>query len=351
MDQERDQLSEAAQTLSESGAAKGGKARAEALSSEERKAIARRAAEARWGTSKLPRETHSGIWKFRDMEIPCAVLEDKTRVLSRIGFLKAIGRKGKAKGGRQYDQEFKTPVFLTAANLKPFISDELIENSAPIVYKPKLGGTAYGYRATILPEVCNVFLDAKDADALLPNQIHIAERCKLLLRGFATVGILAVIDEVTGFQADRDRDELNKILEAYISKELLPWTERFPTEFFRQLYKVQGWDYREGNHRRYRVVGKLINKYIYEPMPPGVLHELKRKNPPNEKGYRQFKHHQFLTPETGNEHLNKQLLEVTTLMRVADSPEEFKKLFVRAFPKRPKETPQQRLDYDGSEVT
>lgn len=38
------------------------------------------------------------------------------------------------KGGREYDDEFKTPVFLTANNLKPFIFDKLIENSKRIFY-------------------------------------------------------------------------------------------------------------------------------------------------------------------------------------------------------------------------
>ena len=83
--------------------------------------------------------------------IPCAVLEDGTRVLSRIGFLRAIGRTGKAKGGRKYDAEFKTPVFLTAANLKPFIPEDLEENSRPILWTPKNGGNSIGYHSQLVP--------------------------------------------------------------------------------------------------------------------------------------------------------------------------------------------------------
>jgi len=64
--------------------------------------------------------------------------EDGTRVLTRATFLRAIGRRGKAKGGREYDDEFKTPVFLTANNLKPFINIDIGENSTPVIFDLKL---------------------------------------------------------------------------------------------------------------------------------------------------------------------------------------------------------------------
>ncbi len=145
--------------------------------------------------------------------IPCAVLEDGTRLLSRIGFIQAIGRKGKAKGGRKYDNEFKTPVFLTANNLKPFIPQELSENSTPIPFKTTSGTEAIGYKAELLPQVCNVFLEADDADVLAQNQKHIAAQCKILIRGLAVVGISALVDEATGYQDARTKDALAKILE------------------------------------------------------------------------------------------------------------------------------------------
>ncbi len=48
------------------------------------------------------------------------------------------------------------------------------------------------------------------------------------MTAFAKTGLVAVIDEVTGYQYDRERDELQKLLSAYISEELMPWTKRFP---------------------------------------------------------------------------------------------------------------------------
>src|SRR5215469_6304908 len=108
--------------MAESIQSKGGLARAEALSKEERTEIARKAAQSRWSPD-IRDAPYSGEWEIGGTTIECAVLDDEeTRVLTRATFVKAIGRRGKVKGGRAFDDEFQTPVFLTADNLKPFIS-------------------------------------------------------------------------------------------------------------------------------------------------------------------------------------------------------------------------------------
>src|SRR5207302_1810639 len=87
--------------------AEGGKARAKRMSKEQLSESARKAAEARWaaaGRLKTLRATHEGTVDIAGFPIPCAVLEDGTRVLSRIEFIRTIGRTGKAKGGRRYDE-------------------------------------------------------------------------------------------------------------------------------------------------------------------------------------------------------------------------------------------------------
>ncbi len=112
-----------------------------------------------------------------------------------------------------------------------------------------------------------------------------------------------------------------------------PWVQVFPQEFFREIYRLYGWEYREGKTRHPQYIGKLINQYIYEPLPDGVLEELQRVNPRNESGNRARKHHQHLTVDTGNEHLDKQIVTVTTLLQVSDDLDQFKELFARRFPR------------------
>ncbi|MBV8348859.1 MAG: hypothetical protein JOZ49_15425, partial [Mycolicibacterium sp.] len=66
--------------------------------------------------------------------------------------------------------------------------------------------------------------------------------------------------------------------------------------------------------------------------PPGVLDELRELNPRTERGWRRHKHHQYLSADTGNSHLDRQISTVTTLMRIADHKCHFEELFDRAFP-------------------
>src|SRR5271157_3574289 len=163
------------------GRAAGGRARAEKLSPARRKEIAQRAAGRRWGRLPATREAISpeGILQIGGQKLQCYVLDDETRVLSRASFVRAIGRTGKVKGGRRFDDEFQTPVFLTADNLKPFWPNRLAENSAPILFTYR-GQEMIGYRAELLPDFCDVFQDADRARKLRKNQLHIAEACRLL---------------------------------------------------------------------------------------------------------------------------------------------------------------------------
>jgi hypothetical protein len=175
-----------------------------------------------------------------------------------------------------------------------------------------------------------VILDAKKA-GLLKRNTYLAETAEILIRGFARVGVVALIDEATGFQEDRARDELSRILEAYVQEALRPWVRTFPNAFFRETYRLQGWEYKPGKCKRPQYVGKLINKYIYEQLPEPVLPELQRKNPITRSGRRRHKHFQYLTSQTGIPHLDKQIAVVTTLMKISRDKAEFEQLFERAF--------------------
>lgn len=225
------------------------------------------------------------------------------------------------------------PPFLSAANLRPFISRELVDLYKPVQYRlPGSGGRAVGYRAEILPMVCEVYLDARNEDVLLHNQDAAGRAAEVLIRGLARVGIIALVDEATGYQEVRARQELQRILEAYVQAEFRPWVRTFPDEFFREIYRLQGWEFRPGTSKRTPYVGKLIKHYIYEQLPDGVLGELERLNPANDNGRRSRKHHQHLTGSTGNAHLDRQISTVTTLMRIAHDQQDFEDLFDRAFP-------------------
>ena len=338
MDNARDRASEAAQALSELGAAKGGNARAAKLSPEDRSEIARQAADARWAKerkgSPVLRATHEGILKIGTMEIPCAVLEGGQRVLTQSGFMRALGRARQAKGRQYYDADVNLPAFLTAKNLKPFISQELEVTSSQIEFRPLRGARAFGYSADLLPSVCDVFLDAEKQGALLSGQKHIAERAHILIRGLAHVGIVALIDEATGYQDVRDRQALQAILDALLRKELAAWASRFPNEFYQEIFRLRGWEWRNISSKRPRMVGKLTKDIVYARLAPGILQELEERNPRNENWHRKARHHQWLTEDIGHSALAQHLHAVIAFMRISKSWDQFYEMLNHAFPKR-----------------
>lgn len=293
---------------------------------------------------KLPKATHGGNLNIKGFNIECYNLDTGERVLSRIGFLKALGRTGKAKGGRKYDEEFQTPVFLTASNIKPLLNEELIENSKPIIFNDLKGNQIIGYKAALLPQVANVFSKAYLRNNLKSSQIHIGEQSEILVDALLNTSIIALVDEATGYQYEREKDELQKILAAYISKELLPWQKRFPDEFYKEIFRLNGWDFTvKGINQRPGVIGKWTNSLIYRQLPKGVLAELRNKTPKNETGKLTKKLHQSLTSDIGHPHLEKQLTSVVTLMNISKDWKEFMKYFNKKFG-------QQELDFGDSEI-
>jgi len=313
--------------LSREAAQRGGRARAAALTPERRREIAERAAEARWGV--IPFAPNVGDIKIGDRLLSCAVLETGVRLINQTTLLSSLGRGKAARKGP--DGERRAP-FLAAKNLQPFISDELRAMDTPIRYKTPTGQRPFGYQADMLPLVCETYMDAEDAGKLNRTQIPIARAARILYRGIARVGMAALVDEATGYQEVRARHELQAILSAYVQAELQPWVKAFPDEFFREIYRLHGWEYKPGTSKRTPYTGRLINKYVYEQLPAGVLEELQRLNPRNVNGNRSRRHHQHLTADTGNTHLDKQISTVTTLLRISKDLPEFEVLFERAFP-------------------
>ena len=92
------------------------------------------------------------------------------------------------------------------------------------------------------------------------------------------IGITALVDEATGYQYEREKDELQKILKAYISEELLQWQKTFPEKYYQEIFRLNGWDFTLSSiKKRPGVVGIWTNKLIYEQLPKGCLKSLKRK--------------------------------------------------------------------------
>lgn len=217
----------------------------------------------------------------------------------------------------------KVPVFLSAENLREFVSDELRKEATPVPFRLSDGRKAWGYRADLLPKVCTVYLKARDAKKLLDSQASIATACDILIRGFAQVGIIALVDEATGYQRDRAADALAKILEAFIAKELQPWVKTFPADYYEQLFRLRGLEYPQFTVKRPQYFGMLTNNIVYKRLAPGVLDELKKIVPRNDEGRPTAKYFQKLTANVGYPKLREHLGSVVTLMKLSEDYGDF----------------------------
>jgi hypothetical protein len=331
---------DAAKALGRLGGLKGGKARANSLTPERRKEIAQKAIKARWDKHRavaepvIPNATHGSSdhpLKIGDIEIPCYVLEDGRRVITHSGMISSLGMsKG---GGSNPSAGDRLARFATGKLLEPFATKDLRAGTEPILFHTPNGILAYGYEATILADLCEMVLAARQAGVLQKQQYHIAQRCEILVRGFARVGIIALVDEATGYQYARARKALEDILEEFISKELVKWAKMFPDDFYREMFRLRQWQYTPNSTRRPVHAAKLTIDLIYKRLAPGVLHELQKLTPRNDKGRLKQKLFQRLTEDVGHPRLREHLASVIALMRAFDTWEQFYRKLDRVFPK------------------
>jgi hypothetical protein len=304
------------------GRAKGGVARAEALSPEQRREISRRAATARWDNVRdIPRAEYLGELKIGDMTLPCSVLSDGTRILTQSDFMAGMGMyySGWVSRNRSPDEiAADVPLFLAFKSLKPYVEKHLGDlQSITVTYRTAGGAVARGIKAEIIPKICEVWLDADENKVLGVRQKKVAQSAKILMRALAHTGIIALVDEVTGYQQVRTKDALTRILETFIAKELQPYVRTFPTEFYQEMFRLRGLDYPKDSVKRPRYFGSLTNDIVYKRLAPGVLEELKRVTPKLGSGRLANKLFQRLTTNKGYPKLREHLGAVVTMMQLS----------------------------------
>jgi len=209
------------------------------------------------------------------------------------------------------------PLFAAPQQLKPFISRDLLDGPLkPIDYQDG-DRIVRGYEASILPAICNIWLEAREAGTLQVQQLKKAQKAELLTRALANTGIVALVDEATGYQLARPQHALQDYLKLIIREQLAAWVKKFPDEFFENIYKLHGWPWPGMKKNRYSVVGRYVRDLVYERLAPGVLRELEIKSPKNERGNRNSKMHQWLTDDVGNPMLAQHLHSLIMFQRLA----------------------------------
>jgi len=261
------------------------------------------------------------------------VLADKRRVLVQRGVMDALDMSQGTAGRGGGDRIAK---FVATKALKSFVSEQLAEViKNPIIFQTTHGSRAYGYEATVLADICDAVLEARKQNKLHYQQVHIADRCEALVRAFAKVGIIALVDEATGFQYDRPRRDLEEQLKKFLSESLRRWVRTFPAAYFQHLCRLRGVELRS-DMKLPQYFGHLTNNLVYRRIAPGLLAHLKERR--SERGNPGNKLNQWLSLDVGVPELLLHLGTVIAVMKQHTNYDSFERALDGIAPVYP-ETP------------
>jgi hypothetical protein len=280
----------------------------------------------------LPKATHQGQMAIGELMLDCYVLEDGRRVFNKRGMARALGLK--SEGGNAF---MKTMSGKGLGSQLPVKLRGKINN--PLNFKPLVQDLAHGYEADLLSEVARAIVLADGQGKLTKAQHGLAVQAQILLHAFAKVGVVALIDEATGYQQIRDPKALRLLVEQYIEVEKREWSKQFPDEYFTELNRLYGSKQMTQTKKgiviqsRPQHFAKFTRNYVYNPMENGeVLRELDVINPKiGSNGNRRARFHQHLTKDYGIAKLKRQVQEIMTLIAVSDNVSQFKRLFAKRF--------------------
>jgi hypothetical protein len=170
-------------------------------------------------------------------------------------------------------------------------------------------------------------------NVLTRAQEKLAGIAEIIARSLSKIGIIALVDEATGYQDIRDRQALQELLNRYIGKELAKWVKTFPQEFYKEIFRLQNWTFDPDSTKRPWKMARLTIDLVYRRLAPGVLDKLKTMSPKNENGRRKSKLFQGLSEDVGHPALKDHLAGLTFLARAQDNWESFQKAVDRVAPR------------------
>ena len=301
--------------------AKGGHARAKALSGKRKREIATKGAAARW-----LRATHKGSFKEEfGIDVDCYVLDDeqKTAVISQRGMAEALGL---SRGGGS-----RLPRFIGSRSIAPHVGPELQKKFAkPLVFQglaagPNLPtpGTVYGYDVTMLIDLCRAIIEADAEGTLIDRYQNVVRQAHIIIAASAKAGIKGLVYALAGYSPAVE--EIIAAFKAFVRQEAREYEKEFPTLLYKEwqrLYAIQG-----PISRNWKGMHLTIN-HVYHPLArsEGRVLELMRgaRNTTQElrPAERRKKLHQFLS-EVGVKALRTHLGQVLGVARISKTKEQY----------------------------
>lgn len=269
-----------------------------------------------------PFAKYAGFLQLGNKGVECYVLDTDQRVISMRATVKAITN---TEGGNLAS-------YVSVKALQPYFSNENLQSS---IIEFSIPGTSFkskGITAETFLDICSAYVSALSNPEiqLTQKQQEIAMNCAIMINACAKVGLIALIDEATGYQYDRAEDALQVKLHAFISEELRDWEKTFPDELWEEFGRLTHW--RGSLQLRPKYWGKLVMELIYDALDPDVAKYLRENKPKPQSGIR---YHQWLTEDIGVRALTKQINQVIGIAKTCDTMQELRNKVAFYYHKKP----------------
>lgn len=244
---------------------------------------------------ETPKARWAGMLQIGETnELPCYVLTDGRRVISRTGATASLTGKGSG----------NLESYIKVGALTPYLpsgfSDQLIE----FVLEGVTHKEVRGITAETFLEICKAYVTALNDGALqTQRQREIAAQAGMFLAACSKVGLIALIDEATGYQYDRAEDALRLKLRVFLEEEMRQWEKTFPDQLWAEFGRLTNWK-GATNSQRPKYWGKLVMELVYGYLDPDVAKWLKDNAPKPMHGQN---YHQWLSSQYGLKRLTEHL--------------------------------------------
>ena len=211
----------------------GGKARAEALSDEQREEIARKAALARWGDRPIQAIRKGNFKEHFEIDVDCYVLDDaeKTAVISQSGMGKSLGLSVRGNAFPRFLAS-KAMGDSLGAQLRQKLSQPLkFQWSGPGAQPPTI---IHGFDVTLLIDVCKAIIQVEDK--LDRQQRHVARQAHLIIGASAKSGIKGLVWALAGYSPEAQ--EVIAAFKMYVQEEAKKYEKEFPNELYEQWHRL-----------------------------------------------------------------------------------------------------------------
>ena len=262
-----------------------------------------------------------GILEIGEQAINCYVLNTGERVLTLGTIVKTMTNKEHSKLGDLIENKA----------VKGYINSDLILGE---IIEFNIPGTQFkgkGLSAEIFLDICSGYVSAFASNSLKTNkQKEIALQCSVLLASCAKIGLIALIDEATGYQYERQENSLQLKLKAFVSDEMRGWEKTFPDALWEEFGRLTNW---QGPlHSRPKWWGKLVMELIYSALDADVAKYLKENKPPP---VAKMNYHQWLSRHYGLKQLVTHIYEIIGMAKTCSTMKELQQQVAHHYRKEP----------------